>query len=530
MQQNLTGVGFKNIKGLTGDVIRRIPEGIPILHGENNTKLNIPEFSLSAHGDIAFNNAELASLLLNTGTKLAVTVHLYKRAAKNEDEMYDRTSRHLTKTILFPTITDSCFWLDTLGVSIRITRTNASSVTISTKALHYYKITIKEIRTISNNASLTPVKNIGYQYVQTNIDNWKMVFDADYDYDNPMYCSEAIAYADGLWLVEETSYKFGYSYDLITWHIGSISFLKGFTYGNGLWTAYTDDSNDEGIRGLYYSTDGINWTRSNLTGYIYTDAVYLNGMWFVGATDPDVTNSWSARYSKDGKTWSKCSFHNLSTYSEPPTTWGPGKIYYADGLWVAAGDYKHMFYSTDGINWYEGTIPSGGSGNVNSFVRQVHYANGVWVAVRYYAGLLYSLDGKNWSASNIWGSYYYPVCIHHSDGLWVAGGGTYGVCYYSTDGKNWIDNDLDSQGITSLRGLYHANGVWFARGNTGGSNETSGCYSFYSLDGKNWTKCTSKKFINNAKILFEQGKWITAGFSECAYVEADPKIYGDFVW
>lgn len=174
----------------------------------------------------------------------------------------------------------------------------------------------------------------------------------------------------GLWYITNDGSSFAQS------NIAGTSFI-GVAYSDDVWIAYGDS-------GVYYSEDGMVWTKSTLTSRVATIS-YANGLWVCGGS--------GIYYSTDGKAWKESNV----------TSGGSGEIVYEDNLWVCCSGV--IYYSVDGKTWTESNVTSGGGGSVT-------YANGIWVTSTFYC----SADGKVWKRGYD-GSYKY---ISHNDGVWVA--------------------------------------------------------------------------------------------------------------
>lgn len=252
------------------------------------------------------------------------------------------------------------------------------------------------------------------------------------------------------------------------WSTISIEGETGFTsiyYADGIFVA-------GGNTGPYYSTDGKNWEKANLSDVVFINVHKANGV-FVAISEYD-----GVFYSTDGKTWNRSNI-NKST--------NKGNVYYANGIWVAV--YAGVFYSTDGKTW--------SSANINTSVRsaKVYNANGIWVLVSYTsnAGIYYSTDGKTWSQSNITSGDF--DCVRNGNGVWVAGSAGEGF-YYSTDGKMW--NRSDNANDDHIYGVCYANGLWVGVGYDHG---------YYSIDGKTWNLNNAGNYTRNA-IKNANGIWV----------------------
>jgi hypothetical protein len=291
-------------------------------------------------------------------------------------------------------------------------------------------------------------------------------------------------------------------------------------YGNNIWVGGSYSN------GLFYSTDGIHWTQSNITSGSFRDLKYGGSKWVAAE---DVVHN-GVYYSTDGKTWYKTSITDGGYYA----------VEYYNGTWVvgSSNPYTGLWYSTDGINftqsnvtdayiifishhnsvWLAGTYNSKGlyysdngitwtncisSGN---FAYAANYGNR-YVAVGYTGnGLYYSYNGKTWTKSNSYTSYSFSHVLYgESAGLFIAAGGDNGL-FYSTDyGVTWKQSNVSGVNIAPL--CY--NGDKFLAG--GGSK---GLY--YSIDGMNWyqTNITSGGIYS---IYYANNTWVIGTNSNGIY-------------
>ena len=255
-------------------------------------------------------------------------------------------------------------------------------------------------------------------------------------------------------------------------------------YANGLWVAGSYNN------GLYYSTDGKNWTQSNVTSDSFNAIYYANGLWVTGGP--------GLYYSTDGKNWTQSNVTSGMFKS----------VYYANGLWVA-GSNSDLYYSTDGKNWILGL-----SHDASGWIFSVYYGDGLWVA-GCNNGLYYSTNCKTWTQSNVTSGSINSV--YYANGLWVTGSTGNNGLYYSTDGKNWTQSNQTSSSYdnSANKNIYFYNGTWVA-----GSETTA----YYSTDGKNWTQSNLSDWVN--MVLFIDNKWIIVGdaglyYSDAMEVEVD---------
>lgn len=234
-------------------------------------------------------------------------------------------------------------------------------------------------------------------------------------------------------------------------------------YATGVWVARPEISK---TGELYHSKDGKSWSTVSVADMQLNFVTHANGLWLAGGYD-------GMFYSTDGETWTKTNISGDCSFATN-----------ANGMWVAGGyggdEYEGLYYSIDGKSWTSVSFPG-------SSCDMAEYANGVWVlsGLSSDTGLYYSTDGMNWTQSNVTTGGFQTIT--YTDGLWHAGGYNSGTgLYYSTDGKTWTLSNLPS-GKSSFNdyGTYSAitkaNDVWVT-GEFGQNNYCTGLY--YSTDGK----------------------------------------------
>lgn len=251
-----------------------------------------------------------------------------------------------------------------------------------------------------------------------------------------------IRYANGLWVTGATGLY--YSTNGYDWTISNITSgtFYDIKYADGLWVAGGRDN------GLYYSTNGKNWTQSNITTAWVDSICYGNGLWVAGIStsengDTQYRGIW---YSTNGKTWTRSDAlpDNVSA------------VYYANNFWVAGG--QGYWYSIDGKAWTRG--------ETNATIDSFCFANGTWVSVGA-SGIDYSSDGKTWTSSNITNGDVRTVC--YANGMWVAGGTR---VYYSSDGKIWTESEFVGEYGQYMYQIINVNGIWI-----GGTHKNGLYYS-----------------------------------------------------
>jgi hypothetical protein len=129
---------------------------------------------------------------------------------------------------------------------------------------------------------------------------------------------------------------------------------QGLTWNGRFWVAAGSGGESSGETNFAYSTDGSNWTASDLSGALFTqwaNGVQWNGQMFVGCGTGDPT---TLAYSYDGSNWLAASNNPFTIGGHVSSCWSLG---WNGALWVAAGDQDlsdgaySMAYSYDGMTW-----------------------------------------------------------------------------------------------------------------------------------------------------------------------------------
>ena len=95
-------------------------------------------------------------------------------------------------------------------------------------------------------------------------------------------------------------------------------------YSNKIWVAGSSGA------GLYYSTDGMAWTQSNVASGNFRAVYYANGIWVTGSSGGN-----GLYYSTDGMTWTRSNMTSGSFRA----------VYYDNGIWVAGSYNIGLYYS-----------------------------------------------------------------------------------------------------------------------------------------------------------------------------------------
>ena len=201
---------------------------------------------------------------------------------------------------------------------------------------------------------------------------------------------------------------------------------------------------------------------------------------------------------------SKLGEYELESWTQgtmPSSSQSWTSVCYGNGKFVVISSNSNIFaYSTDSINWTEGTMPS------SQPWCQVCYGNDKFVAI--VNGLsksnvfAYSTDGINWTEGTMPSSQkWYSVC--YGNGKFVAITSS-SVFAYSTDGINWTQGTMPSS--QSWRFACYGNGKFVAlsrNSNSGGSNIFA-----YSTDGITWTQGTMPSTQPWCQVCYGNDKFI----------------------
>lgn len=224
------------------------------------------------------------------------------------------------------------------------------------------------------------------------------------------------------------------------------------------------------------------------------DSIYVNethpSAWFV------VDDSKLGEYNYDF-TWKESSFPNVNNWVK--FCYGNGKLI------VISGDRTprtpNVFaYSTDGINWTEGNIPS----DCNKiYWASICYGNGRFIVVGWHINYyLYSTDGINWikgtlPSNQTWND----VCYGNGKYVIIAQNTTSFV--YSTDGINWTESNMPSK--RTWYKLCYGNDKFVAISRLNGNINS---IFAYSSDGINWAESDSPSNQKWNDICYGDGKYV----------------------
>ena len=209
--------------------------------------------------------------------------------------------------------------------------------------------------------------------------------------------------------------------------------------------------------GIYYSSDGINWTAATVSGVSNSGNYllkYVNNIFIASQVNGNLVSS------TDGKNWSQLISLKDINGTGTGFSFAIRDIAYGNGVYVAVGDGESIGVSSDLANWtfYPGLV------SPNSAGTSVAYGNNTWVVVGRKESttnhnLAYSTDdGNTWTSTSLTllNSYEYEGLIYYNDKFVLFGYNVYNCIAFSTDGINWTQ--------TSNNGLSNDDYPWGLRG------------------------------------------------------------------
>lgn len=205
-------------------------------------------------------------------------------------------------------------------------------------------------------------------------------------------------------------------------------------------------------------------------------------------------------------------------------------VAYGNGRFVAVASSGNNFrtaYSTNGTTWTQASMPVIGDSTFNDWI-DVTYGKNLFVAVANTQNIAaYSSDGINWNAVIM------DVIADSSQKDWVSvayGNNRFvaissqGDIAYSFDAQLWLAGTMPSQDGSTAHNwqqIRHANGLFFAVGDTGGRlvgddvAPVNSTYAATSPDGVTWT----------GRELSSSESWVDVAFGN-PYVQLEDSTVG----
>ena len=191
-------------------------------------------------------------------------------------------------------------------------------------------------------------------------------------------------------------------------------------------------------------------------------------------------------YSTDGISWTEGTMPSSQRWQS--VCYGNGKFVAVSGSNTNLSNI--MAYSTDGISWTEGNMPSSQSWH------SVCYGNGKFVAVADNPNVMaYSTDGISWTQGKMPSVGWSSVC--YGNGKYVAVAYNFATMAYSTDGISWTEGYIPDSGWQSV---CYGNDKFVAVG-------TSKIMA-YSTDGISWTEGTMPSGQYWVSVCYGNGKYV----------------------
>lgn len=317
------------------------------------------------------------------------------------------------------------------------------------------------------------------------------------------------------------------------------------------------------LHDFWSTTDGVHWElapntiawspREEAAGIVYRDA-----MWLIGgvASESPLTNVGTATglkeiyRSADGINWTAV------TRDAPwPARRGHGVVEHEGALWLMGGtdgvlQYNDVWKSSDGETWE--LISAAAPWSPRHFHRAAAFRGRIWLLGGIGAGntvlgdVWSSADGENWTletAAAPWGPRASMGLAAHRGRLWLVCGAniSFGFpnsrdgVWYSEDGKQWTqaaDAPLprrSSFGLTSFAGRLWASGGFFRyEGRFPGTGPVFRKDVWSSHDGITWMQETSAAPWDarrgHASLAYKNKLWLLGG----AYT--DVPVYLNDVW
>ena len=220
-------------------------------------------------------------------------------------------------------------------------------------------------------------------------------------------------------------------------------------------------------------------------------------------TGDNVNGNRKIRYTTDGVNW------NWGTTSLNSATVHPHKIVYNPNRdqWVLVcqgeyGDSNLVHYSSNGINWSQGSHPA------NVRLNTLAYDGNNYVATAFVGEhCVISSNGTSWSnGGNMGGEC--SAGIAGGNGVFIAVDGNSNRVRRSTNGGSSWSSIYVQSGIQAEDVDTDGSGTWVIVSDGSGNATSNGNYVLYSTDnGQNWSEVSSST-SSYRKVAYGGGKWV----------------------
>ncbi|HEV2437810.1 MAG TPA: immunoglobulin domain-containing protein [Verrucomicrobiae bacterium] len=301
---------------------------------------------------------------------------------------------------------------------------------------------------------------------------------------NIFYGAASVAYGNGVYAGTDPPYGAVCSTDGVNWTNSNVnlSFSVGhLVFANGVFVAAGYTYNNPGSE-IFTSVDGINWTsRGYYVGRFFQSLAYGNQLFVIVGDQGDVFTS------PDGIHWT---LRNSTTQN---SLW---KITFGNNRFVAVGDGATIISSADGINW----SPADTAAFSGYTLTSVAGGGGRFIAVGKGGLILGSSNAITWTAisSSVTPQ---PLNSCASGGGTVVSVGYRGTVLTSANGVSWTNQNSGT--FEPLNKVIHANGRFIAVGGEGAI--------LTSTNGANWVARDSGTVAGLNGIAYGNGSYVAVG-------------------
>jgi len=304
----------------------------------------------------------------------------------------------------------------------------------------------------------------------------------------PNTSANAVTFAFGKFFIGTSSY-IRFSSDGLTWTDATNTFaadVRAFAFGGGRLVGLASFGT------AWWTDDGSTWQRTIFIGSgFWISATYGNGL-YVGLEEHS-SLIWT---STNGSNWVQ---RLVGDYSH-------SGVSFADGQFILAGTFGHIFTSPDGTNWTARTSNEG-----ISTVKRIAYLDGGYVAVGDQALVMTSTDGKTWKGRPVFSSVALR-CVAFGNGVYLAGAS--GNTVISTNGTNWAEM---ADGCCILA-LAFGNGL-FVGLSDGSGGSTAQIRT--TVDGTAWNPRTNLTSGPLSDVVFANGLFVAVGTGPRIFTSTD---------
>lgn len=286
--------------------------------------------------------------------------------------------------------------------------------------------------------------------------------------------------------------------------------MQGYLYIGGQQALPTTVVNSGGsespIKEWYnWRTPLYTWSTGSLpTQMSYSNIAYGNNIFVITAAG----NGGGAAYSSDGTNWTEVSLPSGGNYWST-MTYGNGKF-----VVIGGGSTNASAYSTDGSTWTFVALPSTGYWGASS----IKYCNDRFMICKG-TTLAYSTDGgSTWQTCTVPFQF---TEVSYGNGVYVGIGNGTASSAYSTDGINWVTTSLPE--TASWNSIDYGNGKFIAiAGAVADWSDpinpqfTYSTIAACSTDGINWTSIS----------LPIEGDWFKIIYANNTFVAIEGGNYG----